>query len=103
MPPGSGRAELVFHLELTGQTEFHAQCRLSERCEWPVVFSVRLFDSERSVMEECTTVSPGQALDLRLDVPAREGSYRLALGTEMLSTARTNGFAWAHWARVFLR
>jgi FkbM family methyltransferase len=103
MAPGQGRSEIVFHLDLTGQSEFTALCHLPERSEGPVVFSVRLLGPKWSVFEESATVVPGEMLDLRLDIPKREGPYRLALGTAMAPAASSNGYAWAQWTRPCLR
>ncbi len=101
--PGEGRAEIRFHLNLSRQRMFSAQCHLPGRSQGDVEFSVRLIGNTRTAFAESRIVAPGQTLDLRLDLPQREGPYQLALGTEMAPSAPSNGYAWAQWARPCLR
>jgi hypothetical protein len=101
-PPGQGRSEIQFHLNLSGQCRFSAQCHLPAKSEWPVIFSARLIGGDRTDLDKARTVSPGETTELRFDIPRTEGQCRVALGTEMSPEASTNGFAWAQWKRPCL-
>jgi FkbM family methyltransferase len=103
-PPGQGRAELKFYLDLSCQRRFSTLCHLGDQSLWPVTYSVRLVgDNGRSALDETRLVAPGERLKWEFDVPERQGPYDLILGTEMLPPATSNGYAWAQWTRPMLR
>ena len=102
-PPGHETAELRFHLNLSGQRLFSAQCHLGERSQGPVIFSVRLSRNDRTAFDEGTTVLPGESASLRFDIPERVGPCQLVLATEMAPAATSNGYAWARWTHACLQ
>jgi FkbM family methyltransferase len=102
-PPGQGRSEVRFPLDLSAQQCFSAQCSLPHESEWPVMFSVSLTGNGGTEFNETRIVSPGDSIALQFIIPERIGYYRLGLGTEMVPGARTNGFAWARWTNPCLQ
>jgi FkbM family methyltransferase len=101
--PGEKRSEVRFHLDLSGQSHFTADCSIAGGGTEGVAFSLRIVRDERIVIEESREVMPDETLRFVTDIPRRTGPCEVILGTEMANGAKTNGRAWARWTRPTLQ
>jgi hypothetical protein len=95
-PPGNGRSEISFPLELRGQHEFSAYCHLAGGSH-AVVFTARLVIDGRDVAQKDWLIQPGGREKISFALPVYVGACKLVLGTEMAPGSKNNGRAWARW------